>query len=806
MREREGTEAHAFGDLLRTLRGRAGLTQEELAERAGLSAKAIGALERGDRRRPRPATLRALAAALGLSRAEHEAFLSDASTGVPPGMEALPVERVPAPGPLPPTSRMPFVRSPLFTGRLRYLRAIAAAFRSGAWAARLGQVIGATGMGGVGKTHLAAEFVHRYGRYFAGGVFWLSFASPEEIPLEVAACGGHGFLALREDFATLGLNTRLALVRGAWERETPRLLVFDNCEDPSLLAQWRPASGGCRILVTSRRARWAASLGVECLDVDVMERGESVELLRRFRPDISEQDLHAIAEQVADLPLALHLAGSFLHRYPTEIGPGDYLAQLRAPGVIDHASLLGLGLGAATSPTGHVQSVAQTFAMSYARLDVAGDIDAMAVALLARMACFAPGEPVPRDLLLTTLAGPTDLDSRLRRSDALARTAELGLVHTSGDGVRLHRLVAHFVRRACPDSAAGAAVQESLIAAGRAAVERESALPTLLAVITHLRHVAATPDQDDERAAALREALGRALGAAGDFRAARAPLEQALDMRERVLGPDHPATASSVHDLAGLLSEQGSLAAARKLFERALVTRERTLGADHPDAAATLHDLAHVVQDLGDLTAARRLFERAVSIRERALGEDDPRTALSVNELAFLLKEQGELAAARPLFERALATLERTAGPDHPATASSLNDLGLLLRDMGEYEAGRPLLERAVDIRTLALGPNHVLTASALNNLGALVRAQGDPATALELFQRALAIRERVLGLDHPHTAQSLNNVAGPLQDMGRTDEALALFERSLAIRERVLGPDHVDTGASLNNPGLPPA
>ncbi len=57
----------SFGEKLRQLREAAGLTQEELAERAGLTPKGIGALERGDRKRPYPNTVRALADALGLT-------------------------------------------------------------------------------------------------------------------------------------------------------------------------------------------------------------------------------------------------------------------------------------------------------------------------------------------------------------------------------------------------------------------------------------------------------------------------------------------------------------------------------------------------------------------------------------------------------------------------------------------------------------------------------------------------------------------------------------------------------------------
>ncbi|MBO4206239.1 helix-turn-helix domain-containing protein, partial [Micromonospora echinofusca] len=65
-----------FGVQLRTLRERAGLTQEELAERAGVTAHAVSALERGIRSRPYPRTVRSLAGALGISATDRAALLA----------------------------------------------------------------------------------------------------------------------------------------------------------------------------------------------------------------------------------------------------------------------------------------------------------------------------------------------------------------------------------------------------------------------------------------------------------------------------------------------------------------------------------------------------------------------------------------------------------------------------------------------------------------------------------------------------------------------------------------------------------
>ena len=84
---------------------------------------------------------------------------------------AMPLDEVPAVAALPPGSRMPLVRNPLFVGRQADLMAVARTLQ-GAETASIGQVAVATGLGGIGKTQLASEFAHRYGQYFAGGVFW----------------------------------------------------------------------------------------------------------------------------------------------------------------------------------------------------------------------------------------------------------------------------------------------------------------------------------------------------------------------------------------------------------------------------------------------------------------------------------------------------------------------------------------------------------------------------------------------------------------------------------------------------------
>ena len=795
-----------FGALLRRYRGLSGLTQEELAERSGLHVQAVSMLERGVRRQPRSTTVEFLAEALKLDARQREAFVA-AAVRTPARRASTDAESLPgsmatgalAPrAPLPAGSRVPLPPNPLFVGRGDELLQISAALEGGGSTVALGQVVVSTGLAGIGKTQLAVEFVHRYGRFFAGGVFWLSFASAGEIPLQIAACAGPDAMDLAPGIDGLPLDERVKRVQRAWQSDVPRLLVFDNCEEEGLLAAWRPPSGGCRVLVTSRRSHWAPTLGVTGLPLDLLPRSVSIELLRRYRPDLGPDDpgLDAIAGELGDLPLALHLTGSYLRAYRAEVSLDDYLLELRRAEVVRHASLLGAGLDDSPSPTRHLQGVVQTFALCLGRLDPQREVDRVAIALLARMASLAPGEPVPRDLLAKTLV---DTDPRLRM-DGLRRLGAVGLVEEGRGWLRLHRLLAHFVRQRGLDPGAQPAAERALIECGDAAESGHLSGPALTAVIPHLLDAAGRVCGDETHAADLCDTAGLAMKNAGDLRAARPWFERSLAIRERTLGPRHQDTATSLHNLAELQWASDELDEAALLYRRALDIRAKVLGPVHPDTAHSLSNLAGVLHTRGELAAALPLYRRALAIRERVLGPDHVDTTNSLNNLAVLLRQSGQLASARGLYERALAIRERVLGPDHPHTANSLNNLAVVLRELGEPAVARPLIERALAIRERALGADHPLTVFSVNSLARILQAQGRLPAARSLLERALATRERVLGPDHRDTAHSLHNLAALLREQGEDAAAGPLLERALAVRERALGPDHIHTATSLHS------
>jgi predicted ATPase/DNA-binding XRE family transcriptional regulator len=720
----------SFGSVLQRLRREAGLSQQELAERAGLSLRGIADLERGARRNPYPATVRRLTEALGLCDADRVALLASAAVS----------DRLTHPTQDDTAGSLPRPLSS-FVGREREKATVQHLLET----ARL---VTLTGTGGIGKTRLALEVAAD-----SHAVAFVDLAPVSDGALVSAAVAGAVGIRIQPSVPVETLLTR-------WISARSLLLVLDNCEHllqacAELVEVLLRACPGLRILATSReRLAVAGEVSWRVPSLPIPEAGAPIdrvldcEAVRLFfdralalssgvSPTLTPQSTASVAKLVRRLdgvPLAIELAAARVNVLSVE----------EIANRLDDAVRLLIG-GSRLAPA-RQQTLQATCEWSYGLLSDAEQ------RLFARLSVFSggwtlaaaeqvcgddmsergmPAPPLERASILDLLAQLIDKSLvqsepggayvlRYRLLEPLRQFASERLVQHEATAMLMERHAKWFADLVAESAAQYHGPNE---AAGLERIEREHAN-----VQAAFDWVLEQPSRRDE-AVRLAQHLWWFWAARDHWTEATSRFSRLLD---GVLIETGETPELDLLWMAGSIAwMRGDLAGASRLVDQCV-----TVARKHHRVvvlARVLGIAAQLAAARGDFGTARQLCDEGLPlVRETGPPWSEARY---LDALAVLALEQGDFDEAERWLTSSLEVARTMA--DAWSEAAALNKLGDVARAQSEYARAGALYEESL-LRLQGQGDE--LRASVLHNLGYVAIAGGEPARATALFTQSLRL------------------------------------------------------------------
>jgi hypothetical protein len=680
------------------------------------------------------------------------------------------------------------------------------------------------GMGGIGKSQVAIEFVYRNADDY-DLVWWIPSENGSEIQASLVK------LAQRlEPNVDYSADTAVRAVLEKLQSETFQyrwLLVYDNADEPEEVRKFWPRGGNGHIIVTSRNPQWVEV--ARSVPVEVFQRAESCELLQRRNPDLSDEDADRLATVLGDLPLAIEQAAAW--RAETGMSTDEYLRLFEDK----RTELL-----ATRAPVDYNLSVEAAWNVS---LDRIRDFNPGALELLEICAFLSP-EPISRTIfnavrniptspeLEQILADPIELGRAVREINRYS----LARMDHRNNTLQLHRLVQLVLRNKLePDDQERMQHIAHLLLANRD--PREPYLidnwQVYAELLPHVRAVEAHVCEDpwvrrlvintiifqyafgnpsgalamaENCAAFWSEKLGekhpdtltasrwrgRLLRALGRFEEGRVVAERTLEYMRETLGDTHEETLLTMHGVASDLRAKGEFQAAREMNEFAYRAAVDRLGPDDPDTLGAANNFALSLRLAGDIRAALELDEETVQLKKDTLGEDHRDTMLTMDNWTVDLRETGQYLRARDEQNNVVHRMRTQLGDRHPMTLAAIKNLATAHRRAGDHEkVSLTLAFEARDGLVGRYGESHPEAMSAVLDLSVGFRQDGNLPEARKLGEHAKTLYERNWGLRHPFSLAATTNLAVTMRLLGAVDEARVLDERAFEGMREVLGADH---------------
>jgi eukaryotic-like serine/threonine-protein kinase len=280
----------------------------------------------------------------------------------------------------------------------------------------------------------------------------------------------------------------------------------------------------------------------------------------------------------------------------------------------------------------------------------------------------------------------------------------------------------------------------------------------------------------------------------GNSITAREILDDASNEIGTSLNNDPELQAKMMVTLAQSYADLGMYSRAQPLVERAVGIQQRIIGPEHRDTLSSMRLLATILRLSQRYDESENLIRQTLATERRVLGAEDPETLISMNALASTLGEEGRFSEQENVERETLAIRRRVLGPEHPATLGSMETLANALTNGGHLAEAEKLQRQALNIQRRVFGPDDLRTLFATSRLAWTLQREGGLAEAENLQRSVLDIQRRVLGSENPGILFSLESEAIYISLQGHYGSAEKLFREAIKIASKTNEPSELAT------------
>jgi tetratricopeptide (TPR) repeat protein len=223
-------------------------------------------------------------------------------------------------------------------------------------------------------------------------------------------------------------------------------------------------------------------------------------------------------------------------------------------------------------------------------------------------------------------------------------------------------------------------------------------------------------------------ARAEALMAKGSWEEARRSYLKLHATLENTLGRQHPQTVLALANACDASVPLAAQFESLQVCRRALELKEKVSGPDSLETVKTINDLALLYAADGDVTPARKLLERALRITG---GDPSSEAAGLMNNLGYLYYKKGKYSQSRDMFERAIAAVGNGVTADGSDLVTMLGNLGTAEMAAHDAASAERHFRQALSIAQESFAPDHVKHIRARNDLSRAQAALGNKVNAL---------------------------------------------------------------------------